>query len=100
MTKFYVTDAEGEEVEVEADDFDVDEGGRLVFLDEVDDFLPNEWHAVREEVAEDDEDEDEDEGETAGDLMDRLEETFADDLAMLLALSRVRAVMAQEDDAE
>ena len=98
MTKFYVTDAEGEEVEVEADDFDVDEGGRLVFLDEVDDFLPNEWHAVREEVAEDDEDEDE--GETAGDLMDRLEETFADDLTMLLALSRVRAVMAQEDDAE
>ena len=98
MTKFYVTDAEGEEVEVEADDFDVDEGGRLVFLDEVDDFLPNEWHAVREEVAEDDEDEDE--GETAGDLVDRLEETFADDLAMILALSRVRAEMAQEDDAE
>ena len=69
-----------------------------MFVDEVDDFLPNEWHAIREEVAEDDEDEDE--GETAGDLMDRLEETFADDLAMILALSRVRAVMAQEDDAE
>ena len=99
MTKFYVTDAEGEEVEVEADDFDVDEGGRLVFLDEVDDFLPNEWHAVREEVAVGDE-EGEDEDETAADLVDRLEETFADDLTMLLALSRVRAVMAQEDDAE
>ena len=98
MTKFYVTDEYGSEVEVEADYFDVDEDGRLVFVDEVDDFLPNEWHAVREEVAEDDEDEDE--GETAGDLMDRLEETFADDLTMLLALSRVRAVMAQEDDAE
>ena len=98
MTKFYVTDEYGSEVEIEADDFDVDEDGRLVFVDEVDDFLSNEWHAVREEVAEDDEDEDE--GETAGDLMDRLEETFADDLTMLLALSRVRAVMAQEDDAE
>ena len=98
MTKFYVTDEYGSEVEIEADDFDVDEDGRLVFVDEVDDFLPNEWHAVREEVAEDDEDEDE--GETAGDLVDRLEETFADDLAMILALSRVRAEMAQEDDAE
>ena len=99
MTKFYVTDEYGSEVEIEADDFDVDEDGRLVFVDEVDDFLPNEWHAVREEVAEGVE-EGEDEDETAGDLMDRLEETFADDLTMLLALSRVRAVMAQEDDAE
>ena len=99
MTKFYVTDEYGSEVEIEADDFDVDENGRLVFLDEVDDFLPNEWHAVREEVAEEDE-EGEDEDETAADLVDRLEETFADDLTMLLALSRVRAVMAQEDDAE
>ena len=99
MTKFYVTDEYGSEVEIEADDFDVDETGRLVFIDEVDDFLPDEWHAVREEVAEGDE-EGEDEDETAADLVDRLVETFADDLAMILALSRVRAVMAQEDDAE
>ena len=99
MTKFYVTDEYGSEVEVEADYFDVDVAGRLVFVDEVDDFLPNEWHAVREEVAVGDE-EGEDEDETAADLVDRLEETFADDLTMLLALSRVRAVMAQEDDAE
>ena len=99
MTKFYVTDEYGSEVEIEADDFDVDEDGRLVFVDEVDDFLSNEWHAVREEVAEGDE-EGEDEDETAADLVDRLEETFADDLTMLLALSRVRAVLAQEDDAE
>ena len=53
MSKFVVTYVTGEEIEVEADSFDVEEDGRLVFSEEVDDFLPEEWTAIRDEVVED-----------------------------------------------
>ena len=88
MSKFVVTYGTGEEIEVEADSFDVEEDGRLVFSEEVDDFLPEEWTAIRDEDDEGEGDED----ETAEDLVDRLEETFADD-DMVLACSQSAAGM-------
>ena len=96
MTKFVVLDAEGEEVEVEADSYHVDGDGFLIFSTVVDAWSPEEWHTVSEEV----EDEDEGEDETAEDLVDRLIETFDGDLTVLHALANLRAVLSDDDEDE
>ena len=92
MTKFVVLDAEGEEVEVEADSYHVDGDGFLIFSTVVDAWSPEEWHTVSEEV------EDEDEDETVEDLVDRLIETFEGDLTVLHALANLRAVLSDDDE--
>ena len=94
MTKFVVLDAEGEEVEVEADSYQVDGDGFLIFSTVVDAWSPEEWHTVSEEV------EDEDEDETVEDLVDRLIETFDGDLTVLHALANLRAVLSDDDEDE
>ena len=94
MTKFVVLDAEGEEVEVEADSYHVDGDGFLIFSTVVDAWSPEEWHTVSEEV------EDEDEDETVEDLVDRLIETFDGDLTVLHALANLRAVLSDDDEDE
>ena len=94
MTKFVVLDAEGEEVEVEADSYHVDGDGFLIFSTVVDAWSPEEWHMVSEEV------EDEDEDETVEDLVDRLIETFDGDLTVLHALANLRAVLSDDDEDE
>ena len=96
MTKFVVLDAECDEIEVEADDYHVDEEGFLIFSVVEDAFSPNEWHTVTEEV----EVEDEDEDETAEDLVDRLIETFDGDLTVLHALANLRAVLSDDGEDE
>ena len=96
MTVYVVLDAEGDEIEVEADDYHVDEEGFLIFSTVVDAWSPEEWHTVSEEV----EDEDEDEDETAEDLVDRLIETFEGDLTVLHALANLRAVLSDDDEDE
>ena len=92
MTKFVVLDAEGEEVEVEADSYQVDGDGFLIFSTVVDAWSPEEWHTVSEEV--------EDEDETVEDLVDRLIETFDGDLTVLHALANLRAVLSDDDEDE
>ena len=87
-------DAEGEEVEVEADSYHVDGDGFLIFSTVVDAWSPEEWHTVSEEV------EDEDEDETVEDLVDRLIETFDGDLTVLHALANLRAVLSDDDEDE
>ena len=94
MTKFVVLDAEVEEVEVEADSYQVDGDGFLIFSTVVDAWSPEEWHTVSEEV------EDEDEDETVEDLVDRLIETFDGDLTVLHALANLRAVLSDDDEDE
>ena len=94
MTKFVVLDAEGEEVEVEADSYHVDGDGFLIFSTVVDAWSPEEWHTVSEEV------EDEDEDETVEDLVDRLIETFDGDLTVLHALANLRAVLSDDGEDE
>ena len=96
MTVYVVLDAEGDEIEVEADDYHVDEEGFLIFSVVEDAFSPNEWHTVTEDV----EVEDEDEDETAEDLVDRLIETFDGDLTVLHALANLRAVLSDDDEDE
>ena len=96
MTKFVVLDGEGDEIEVEADDYHVDEEGFLIFSVVEDAFSPNEWHTVTEDV----EVEDEDEDETVEDLVDRLIETFDGDLTVLHALANLRAVLSDDDEDE
>ena len=94
MTVYVVLDAEGDEIEVEADDYHVDEEGFLIFSTVVDAWSPEEWHTVSEEV------EDEDEDETVEDLVDRLIETFDGDLTVLHALANLRAVLSDDDEDE
>ena len=94
MTKFVVLDAEGEEVEVEADSYHVDGDGFLIFSTVVDAWSSEEWHTVSEGV------EDEDEDETVEDLVDRLIETFDGDLTVLHALANLRAVLSDDDEDE
>lgn len=96
MTKFVVLDAEGEEVEVEADTYEVDGDGFLIFSVVEDAFGPNEWHTVTEDVEVEDE-ADEDEDETVEDLIDRLEETFSDDDLVLDMLDLLRDAVDAED---
>ena len=96
MTKFVVLDGEGDEIEVEADDYHVDEEGFLIFSVVEDAFSPNEWHTVTEDV----EVEDEDEDETVEDLVDRLIETFDGDLTVLHALANLRAVLSDDGEDE
>ena len=96
MTVYVVLDAEGDEIEVEADDYHVDEEGFLIFSVVEDAFSPNEWHTVTEDV----EVEDEDEDETVEDLVDRLIETFDGDLTVLHALANLRAVLSDDDEDE
>ena len=98
MTVYVVLDAEGDEIEVEADDYHVDEEGFLIFSVVEDAFSPNEWHTVTEDVEVEDEDEDED--ETVEDLVDRLIETFEGDLTVLHALANLRAVLSDDDEDE
>ena len=96
MTVYVVLDAEGDEIEVEADDYHVDEEGFLIFSVVEDAFSPDEWHTVTEDV----EVEDEDEDETAEDLVDRLIETFDGDLTVLHALANLRAVLSDDGEDE
>ena len=98
MTVYVVLDAEGDEIEVEADDYHVDEEGFLIFSVVEDAFSPNEWHTVTEDVEVEDEDEDED--ETVEDLVDRLIETFDGDLTVLHALANLRAVLSDDGEDE
>ena len=97
MTVYVVLDAEGDEIEVEADDYHVDEEGFLIFSVVEDAFSPNEWHTVTEDV---EVEADEDEDETAEDLVDRLIETFDGDLTVLHALANLRAVLSDDDEDE
>ena len=95
MTKFVVLDAEVEEVEVEADSYQVDGDGFLIFSVVEDAFSPNEWHTVTEDV-----EVEADEDETVEDLVDRLIETFDGDLTVLHALANLRAVLSDDDEDE
>lgn len=94
MKVYEVVLADGSTMKVDADCYTFEADGNLAFWEEVGSMDAEDFHTVTQVIDEEEIEED----ETAADLLDRLEVTFEEDLEMLLALSRVRAVMMQEDD--
>lgn len=93
MNVYEIVLADGGTMKVDADTYTIETDGDLVFWEEVGSMDAEDFHSVTQV-----EDEEVEEDETAADLLDRLEVTFEDDLEMLLALSRVRSVMQEDDE--
>ena len=104
MHEYLVFDDTEGEVIVTADEYAVEEGsGDLVFFEddeEVGRHSAGHWHSVHCQgcAPEPEEDEDEDEDETAGDLVDRLYETFEDDPDILNVLDVLASMLDGSDD--